>query len=252
MSGESPIANDTDHETSPCTIARDSRLARAFWSGDVETFAAESKLNDFYRLRVELTTLALSNLPPRARILDLGCGSGALAVRLAEAGYPVTGLDLSPAQIARARMAAAKSHREIAFQVGGLEVLDPAIQYDAACALGVLPYITDKRAFVRELADWVTQHGQIVITETRAASLYTVLALLAHLRRFTPARAWLDVANNLVRTGVWSGGFIDRTRAVPLAGRRATDAFLRSLGFIPTRSFALFNIPWLDRSASHG
>lgn len=44
-----------------------------------------------------------SALPPPARVLDLGCGAGVpVAQRLVEAGYEVTGIDVSPDQIARA------------------------------------------------------------------------------------------------------------------------------------------------------
>jgi SAM-dependent methyltransferase len=39
----------------------------------------------------------------RGRVVDLGCGSGIWAARLLEAGYDVTGVDISPAMIALAR-----------------------------------------------------------------------------------------------------------------------------------------------------
>ena len=45
--------------------------------------------------------------PPRARtILDLGCGTGAHAVRLAQAGFDVTGVDISEDMLAKARLRA--------------------------------------------------------------------------------------------------------------------------------------------------
>ncbi len=42
-------------------------------------------------------------LPAGARILDVGCGTGSLAIRLARAGFTVVGIDSSPDMIARAR-----------------------------------------------------------------------------------------------------------------------------------------------------
>jgi SAM-dependent methyltransferase len=42
---------------------------------------------------------------PPARILDAGCGEGALSHRLADAGYDVTSIDADPAAVAAARLA---------------------------------------------------------------------------------------------------------------------------------------------------
>jgi SAM-dependent methyltransferase len=41
--------------------------------------------------------------PDGARVLEVGCGPGHLSTRLARHGFDVTGLDLDPAMIARAR-----------------------------------------------------------------------------------------------------------------------------------------------------
>lgn len=43
--------------------------------------------------------------PPPARVLDAGCGEGALSLRLADAGYAVTSVDADPAAVAAARSA---------------------------------------------------------------------------------------------------------------------------------------------------
>lgn len=50
-----------------------------------------------------LDRLVLDALPVGSRILDLACGTGQLADRLAERGFRVTGLDSSPAMLALAR-----------------------------------------------------------------------------------------------------------------------------------------------------
>ena len=43
-----------------------------------------------------------ARLKPGDRVLDLGCGTGALAVRLARRGCQVTGVDISPAMLDQA------------------------------------------------------------------------------------------------------------------------------------------------------
>lgn len=50
-----------------------------------------------------LERLLLKDLPPGSRILDLGCGTGHLSVRLSERGYKITGLDISEDMLAFAR-----------------------------------------------------------------------------------------------------------------------------------------------------
>ncbi|HQH26602.1 MAG TPA: class I SAM-dependent methyltransferase [Oligoflexia bacterium] len=51
------------------------------------------------------------------RILDVGCGTGRHAIELAKRGYSVTGLDLSAAQLRRAREKAAASGVNPEFQL---------------------------------------------------------------------------------------------------------------------------------------
>jgi SAM-dependent methyltransferase len=45
-------------------------------------------------------------VPPGARILDAGCGTGRVAIRLAELGYDCVGVDLDASMLAEARRAA--------------------------------------------------------------------------------------------------------------------------------------------------
>ena len=58
--------------------------------------------------------------PPPARILDAGCGEGALSRRLADAGYAVTSIDADPAAVATARAAGVPAVRaDLASYDGG-------------------------------------------------------------------------------------------------------------------------------------
>jgi ubiquinone/menaquinone biosynthesis C-methylase UbiE len=53
--------------------------------------------------RIERVRAAIAaRLRPGSRVLDLGCGTGALAVQLARKGCQVTGVDISPAMLAQA------------------------------------------------------------------------------------------------------------------------------------------------------
>lgn len=50
---------------------------------------------------------------PRARVLELGCGWGRVALALAEAGHEVVGLERDPAMLAEARRRAAAAPAEV-------------------------------------------------------------------------------------------------------------------------------------------
>lgn len=83
--------------------------AERLWDGYAETFdnAADHGLRD-PRVRAEWKALLLPLLPtPPSRVVDLGCGTGSLAVLLAEHGYQVSALDLSGSMV---RLAEAKAN----------------------------------------------------------------------------------------------------------------------------------------------
>lgn len=50
------------------------------------------------------------------KILDVGCGTGRHAIELTKRGYRVVGIDLSDAQLTRAREKAAQENLTIDFQ----------------------------------------------------------------------------------------------------------------------------------------
>ena len=57
-------------------------------------------------------------LPPApASILDIGCGTGSLTVLLAELGYDVTRLDLSPAMVAHAEAKVRAARQLVTFWI---------------------------------------------------------------------------------------------------------------------------------------
>lgn len=59
-------------------------------------------------------------LPPRASVLDVGCGYGRIALPLARAGYGVSGIDVSPNLLDRARSAGEHDHLSVDFTLGSM------------------------------------------------------------------------------------------------------------------------------------
>lgn len=70
--------------------------------------------------------LARLNPPQGAKILELGCGAGNLSIALAQRGFQVTGIDISPAAIEWANENAAALEKRPNFIVGDVLALPEA------------------------------------------------------------------------------------------------------------------------------
>ncbi|PKP67306.1 MAG: SAM-dependent methyltransferase, partial [Alphaproteobacteria bacterium HGW-Alphaproteobacteria-8] len=104
--------------------------------------------------------LALLAPQPGERILDLGCGDGALTARLVDAGAEVLGVDAS------ADMVAAAQARGVNAIVGRGEALDAAIPagqgFDAVFSNAALHWMTEPDAVIAGVARRLRQGGRFV------------------------------------------------------------------------------------------
>jgi SAM-dependent methyltransferase len=80
-------------------------------------------------------------LPPPARVLDAGCGTGRVAMRLTELGYDCVGVDADPEMLAEARRTAP----DLAWVLADLATLDlPERGFDLVVAAGnVVPLVAE-------------------------------------------------------------------------------------------------------------
>ena len=108
-------------------------------------------------------------LPPGARVLDIACGTGALAFHAAEAGADVLATDFSPGMVARV---AELGHPRIEARVlDGQALALPDAGFDAAFSIFGIILFADWRAGLAEmarvvrlgvLATWAHPHGAAV------------------------------------------------------------------------------------------
>jgi SAM-dependent methyltransferase len=77
-------------------------------------------------------TFVASLIEPPARVLDAGCGTGRVAIRLAEQGYAVVGVDIDPTMLREARDDAP----ELDWRVGDLAELDTGQLFDVVLVAG--------------------------------------------------------------------------------------------------------------------
>ena len=98
-----------------------------------ETFAAvyDAVMDD--SLYDKWTDFSLRHLPKtkeRKKLLELACGTGIQSVRFSQAGFDVTGLDLSADMLKIAEKRAASAKQKIDFIEGNMLDLSKAGQYD--------------------------------------------------------------------------------------------------------------------------
>lgn len=100
-------------------------------------------------------------VPPGSRLLDAGCGTGRVAIRLAEQGYQVVGVDLDASMLAVARRTAP----ELAWIEGDLAEFEVPGEFDLVVAAGnVIPLLAEgtEAAAVARLASVLRPGGLVV------------------------------------------------------------------------------------------
>ena len=152
--------------------------------------------------------LALAAEQPRARVLDLGCGTGRLTLALARAGHTVTGVDPDAAALAAAKI---KPGAERITWLHGTADLLPAASFDLALMTShVAQCITEDAAWaatLRHLRRALVAGGRLAFDTrdpaARAWEGWTVAETTGDvaLPDGTHARVWVDaqlVADGLV------------------------------------------------------
>ncbi len=98
---------------------------------------------------------------PPARVLDAGCGTGRVAIRLAGLGYDVVGVDVDASMLAMAREEAP----ELDWRVGDLAELDTGQLFDVVLVAGnTVPLLEPGTlaSTARHLADQLDEAGLLV------------------------------------------------------------------------------------------
>lgn len=127
---------------------------------ELQTHQAEDR-HWWYRGRRTVLDGVISNLglPPGARILDAGCGSGRNMVELARHGT-VTGIELSEPSVAIARK------RAVGEAISGsvLEMPFADDSFDFAVSLDVIEHLEDDLAALTELRRTIVPGGVLLVT----------------------------------------------------------------------------------------
>ncbi len=111
---------------------------------------------------------------PGARILDVPCGDGRLALEFARRGYDLTGVDISGDFLAAARESAASQSLAIRWRQSDMRDLPWRGEFDGAfCGGSSFGYLGDTgdREFVEAVAGALKPGARIVIDAVKAAEV---------------------------------------------------------------------------------
>lgn len=135
--------------------------------------------------------------PAGGPVLDAGCGPAVHALRLAERGFTVVGIDSSPAalELARENVERAGYGDSISRQQGDLLRLPLADRSQGrVMCWGVLMHVPEVEAAIRELVRVTAPGGTIVVSESNVSSLHGRLIRPVLARRASTVRMAREAA----------------------------------------------------------
>lgn len=149
------------------------RRVRDRWDERVEWWDEMSQANARSDSRIhdlDRTAQALA-LQPGSRLLDAGCGTGQYAIAFAKRGYVVSGIDIAPAMIERARQHANHEGVAVDWRVGDYTALVAGDEpYDAIHARVSLHFVASAYETINALASALKPSGRLFVSVPGAAS----------------------------------------------------------------------------------
>jgi len=118
-----------------------------------------------YRTPTDVAELLRDAQPDAARVLDVGCGTGRAGRALRTAGFAaIVGCDLSPAALEHAEATGAYE-RLVEVDLQRLPTPFAGDAFDAVCCVGVLTYLPDTEATLREFFRLVRAGGTVAVSQ---------------------------------------------------------------------------------------
>ncbi len=183
-------------------------------------------------------TLRRAGLSPGERVLDLGTGTGSVAVRaapLVAAAGQVVAIDISSEMVSRARRRAAQlGFENITFREGRAEEIPAADrEFDCGIACLVMMYAIDRPVAAREIARVLRPGGRFVGTVWAAPEQCDIVLFQQTAGKFAPAPPV---------PGVGPGALADPSTFVAQLADAGIDARVerKTLGF----DFDSFDLAW--------
>ncbi len=122
------------------TLYKQISKGSARYNGGVHTKHRHTRYHDFFVERIAASE----------RVLDIGCGNGALTRDIAErSGASVDGVEIDPSKVEAARRD--RPHPRVRYFVGDARTYPYDGRYDVVVMSNVLEHLEDRAAFLRQL-----------------------------------------------------------------------------------------------------
>lgn len=183
-------------------------------------------------------------LAPGARVLDVPCGNGRIALELAARGYCVSGLDACAEYLDEARRSARERGIEAEFVAGDMRALPWRGEFDAALCVGnSFGYFDDddNRAFLAAVHAALRPGGRFALSYPLVAELALATRAWRDWHRLGEAillsESWFDERRGRLETTYTA---LDLATRAPLEEKHAsyrvytraeTEALLAAVGF---------------------
>lgn len=137
-------------------------------------------------LRYDLITRLLDDIGPISSILEIGCGQGAVGVRLAQRA-PYLGVEPDASSYAVAAERAAQLGGRARVLHGDSSLVDRDEQFDLVCAFEVLEHIGDDIAALKEWSAYVRPGGHVMLSVPAWQARFSAMdKMVGHFRRYDP------------------------------------------------------------------
>ena len=201
--------------------------AAAFWNGIAEKYAKQPVANpDAFDAKIAITK---SRMKPTDAVLDIGCGTGSLALRLADSAARVHGLDLSSEMIRIANdKARAQEVDNVTFHTGPFDDTFRAFEagsLDGICAYSLLHLVDDRSAALAQIFRLLKPGGFFISSTVCLGESWVPYGAIIGAMRLIGKAPMVQIFNKRTLVDeIQQAGFVEISR--PDVGAKGDIAFI--------------------------